>query len=179
MITLDTAANQPWKWQQPEAFQRFHRMTVDEREGATLRFEKNWGGTLASAVCAQGSWTFKRSGFLSPRITVRAPGSDTDLATFSPKWTGGGELWFSSGRRYVLKSLSFWGGDWAFEDERGLPVLTLHGPHGFLKNSGEIRVNTAAADPATLPILAILIWYVRLLMNEDAATSTACNVAVG
>ncbi len=176
MITLDTATAVQWKWHQPEALQRFHRMTVDGQEAAILRFVKNWGGSLATAECAQGSWTLKRSGFLSPRITVRETGSESDLAVFNPKWTGGGQLQLASGRRYVLKSLSFWGGDWAFEDDRSVPVLTLHGPHGFLKNSGEITVNAAAADPAELTLLAVLIWYVRLLMNEDAAA--CCGAAV-
>jgi len=175
MVTLDLAARAQWKWQQPEAFRRFHRMTIDGQEAATLQFEKNWGGSLATVESANGRWTFKRSGFLSPRITVREPGSDTDLAVFTPKWTGGGELRLKSGRCYLLKSLSFWGGDWAFEDESGVAILTLHGPHGLLHNSGEITTYAAAADRAELLLLAALIWYVRLLMNEDAA---ACCGAV-
>ena len=81
MITLDTATGLQWKWHQPQALNRFHQMTVDGREAATLRFVKNWGGSLATAECAQGRWTFKRSGFLSPRITVRECGGvDRDLA---------------------------------------------------------------------------------------------------
>jgi hypothetical protein len=179
MIALNSATDSQWKWQQSEAFQRFHQMTVNNSEAATLRFEKNWGGSLATAVSAHGCWTLKRCGFLSPRISVREQGSETDLAIFSPKWTGGGTLEFTSGRRYALKSLSFWGGDWAFEDEHGTPVLTLHGPHGLLKNSGEITVNRPAADPAALPILAVLIWYLRLLMNEEAASTAACVAVIG
>jgi hypothetical protein len=176
MVTLDAVPGAQWKWQQPEALKRFHRMTVNGEEAATLRFVKNWGGSLATAEYAQGIWTFKRSGFLSPRITVREPGGQSDLAVFIPKWTGGGELRLSSGRNFALKSLNFWGGDWAFEDGRDVPVLTLHGPHGFLKNSGEITINSAAAGPAELALLAVLIWYIRLLMDEDAAAASTTAI---
>ena len=171
MIQTNTAAGLQWKWQQPEAFRRFHELNCDGEVLCTLQFAGGCG-SLARAESAHGRWTFKRAGFLSPRITIRKAGDTADFAVFLPKWTGGGELRFTAGPVYNLKSLSFWGGDWAFENQRGETLLALHGPHGFLKSQGELLVNQAG-DPADLTLLAALAWYTCLLMREDAAVSSA------
>ncbi|MEO8373142.1 MAG: hypothetical protein ABI806_28410 [Candidatus Solibacter sp.] len=171
MIQTNTAAGLQWKWRQPQAFQRFHEMTSNNEVVCTLQFAGGCG-SLARADSVNGSWTFKRSGLLTPRVTVRQAGEAADTAVFFPKWTGGGELQFADGARYMLKSLSFWGGDWAFENLRGETLLSLHGPHGFLKSHGEIEVNTTGGA-AELTLLAALAWYLRLLMIEDAAVSSA------
>ncbi len=175
-MTPPTPAPQ-WQWKQPEAVRRYHELSIDNQRVATLNFDKNWGGSLATAACEFGVWTLKRNGFLSPRITLRAQGAETDLAVFEPKWTGGGMLRFAAGRAYELKSLSMWGGDWAFVDERGAHLLTLHGPHGMVRNSGEITADLAAADAPTLYLLAIIAWYVNLLMAEDAAACAGASAA--
>ena len=169
MIQTNTAAGLQWNWQQPEVFKRFHEMSCDGEVVCTLQFAGGCG-SLARAESVHGSWTFKRGGFLTPRITVRKAGEAADTAVFFPKWTGGGELRFGNGASYTLKCLSFWGGDWAFENPRGENLLSLHGPHGFLKSQGELLVN-AAGDAAELTLLAALAWYIRLLMMEDAATA--------
>jgi len=169
MTQPNTAAGLQWKWSQPEAFKRIHQMTRGDEVAATLSFG-GMCGSLATAESAHGRWTFKRGGFLSPRVTVRKAGETNDLAVFYPKWQGGGELRFTAGETYTLKSLNFWGGDWAFENQRGEIVVSLHGPHGFLKSAGEIEVG-AASDHADVTLLAILGWYLRLLMLEDAAAT--------
>ena len=170
MNQVETAAGLQWDWRQPAALKRFHELTCGGDVIGTLQFAGGCG-SLATAESAYGSWTFKRAGFLSPRITVRKVDESGELAVFVPKWTGGGELHMTGGESYKLKCLSFWGGDWAFENQRGEALLSLHGPHGFLKNHGEIVVN-AAVDSATLTLLAALAWYVRLLMNEDAVMTS-------
>ena len=169
MIQTNTAAGLQWKWRQPEVFRRFHELNCNEEVVCTLQFAGGCG-SLATAESAHGSWTFKRGGFLTPRITVRKAGDAADTAVFFPKWTGGGELRFADGSTYTLKCLSFWGGDWAFENSQGESLISLHGPQGFLKSHGEIVVN-AAGDAARPVLLAALGWYIRLLMIEDSATA--------
>ena len=170
MIQTNTAAGLQWKWRQPAAFKRFHEMTCDGEVVCTLQFS-GVCGSPATLESPYGSWTFRRGGFLTPRITARKAGESDGTAVFLGKWTGGGELRFARGESYTLKCRSFWFGDWAFENSRGETLLVLHGPHGFLKQQGEIVVNSAG-DVAELTLLAALAWYIRLLMVEEAAATS-------
>jgi hypothetical protein len=49
---------------------------------AVLRWAKRWG-SLATGESADRYWSFKRVGFLRPRITIREAGSDSNVAVFS------------------------------------------------------------------------------------------------
>src|SRR5271169_4895055 len=108
MTALNQAVGRQFEWRQPEVFRRFHELMADGRTVASLRFEKSCG-TLATAEYGEARWTFKRTGFWSPRVSVRQAGSEADLAIFTPRWTGGGGLAFAAGRKFQLRSLSFWG----------------------------------------------------------------------
>jgi hypothetical protein len=165
------------EWRQPEARQRLYELTRNAETIATLRFEKR-SGSLATGQYGKDQWTLKRTGFLSPRVLIREIGSDQELAIFTPTWTGGGWLTFTSGRRYHLRSTNFWQTEWAFEAVDGAPVIILTGPHGVFKQGGHARVSESAASLPETPVLLLLIWYLRILMNEDAsavAVITACG----
>ena len=175
MTALNQAVGTRFEWRQPEAFRRFHELLADGNTVASLRFEKSCG-TLATATYGDTRWTFKRSGFWSPSVSVREAGSDYDLAVFTPRWTGGGELAFTNGRRFQLRSVSFWGGEWAFETEEGSEVVSVHGPHGMVRACGEASLGLPAGSIPETPVLLLLIWYLRLLMQEDASAATAATV---
>ena len=51
----------------------------------------------------------------------------------------------------------------------GTAAVTLSGPSGLLKQNGNVLVASGMATSPETPVLVMLIWYVRLLMNEDAA----------
>src|ERR1039457_7428043 len=87
-------------------FCAFYQSTDNGREIATLRFESSCG-SLATGECGQARWTFKRTGFLSPKISVREAGSETNIALFTPGWMGSGWVVFSSGRHYHLRHTNF------------------------------------------------------------------------
>jgi hypothetical protein len=160
-----------FEWLQLESRPRVYRLARNEDELATLKFEK-CSGSLATAKFGLKEWTFKRTGFLSPKVSIREVGSETDLAIFSPSWSGGGSLTFLSGQRYRLRQTNFWGTEWAFETEDGSPAVVLSGPHGGFKQSGEIRVAQSAASTPETPLLILLIWYLRVLMSDDAVVAT-------
>ena len=165
------------EWRQPEALQRLYQLARNGDVIATLRFEKR-SGSLAAGQYGQSNWTLKRTGFLAPRVLVREAGSDIDLAVFTPRWTGSGWLAFASGRRYQLRSTNFWQTEWTFEAEDGTPVVVLTGPHGMFKQGGHAKVSESAASPPETSVLLLLIWYLRILMNEDAsavAVVVACT----
>ena len=76
-MNFEQAAGNDLVWREPQ--RRSHEVTCNGEVVAALRFEKGWG-SLATGECGQTQWTFKRTGFLSPRITVRQVGSETDIA---------------------------------------------------------------------------------------------------
>jgi hypothetical protein len=167
-----------FEWSQPEAFRRLYQLANpligDGQAIGTLRFEK-LGGSLATAEFGADCWTLKRTGFLSPRILIRQAGSEQDFAVFTPTWTGGGWLVFASGRRYQLRSKNFWATEWAFEAEDGTPAVVLTGPSGFLKHGGHATVTEFGASFPEAPLLLLLIWYLRVLMSEDAVVVAATS----
>ena len=148
-------------------------MDLDQTAGqelATIRFETRFG-SLATAECGGPRWTFKRTGFFFPKVSVREAGSETDLAIFTPSWTGSGWVTFRSGRRYQLKHSNLRGTEWAFESEDGSAAVTLSGPHGVFRQGGKALVAPSAAGLPETPVILLLLWYVRVLMNEDAAAT--------
>ncbi len=181
-LMAENEANHPeqtpaveYEWRQTEALRRFYRLEKDGLEDGSLRFD-NSTGSRATGQFGTAIWTFKRTGFLAPKVSVRTPGSEADLALFSPGWSGGGSVSFASGRTYHLRQKNFWGSEWAFETEDGSSVIRLSAKHGVLKKSAAVRLSPAAVGAEETPILMLLIWYVRLLANEDAG---AAVVAAG
>jgi len=178
MLGFASSAGARLEWRQPEAFRRFHEFTVDGVGQGRLHFEKGCG-TLAAAEYGNSRWTFKRSGFWSPKVTVREAGSETDMAVFTPRRSGGGELRLATGGKFQLKSAGLWSGEWAFETEGGAEVVSVHGPHGLIRNRGEVCLGLGAASRPETPLLLMLLWYLLLLMQDDAAAATSAAVACG
>lgn len=174
-MSTDQVVGQELEWRQPRAGRRLYELTEAGRGVAALRFQSVCG-SLAAGEYGSGKWTFKRTGFLSPRISVRAEGSDTDIATFTPGWMGGGWIVFGWGRRYQLRQSNFWGTQWTFQGEDGKPAITLSARQGFLKEGGLVTVAPSAQGLTETPVLLLLIWYVRVLMNEDASAAATAAV---
>src|SRR6266849_9596869 len=65
------------------------RLLADGEVAATLTWARSWG-SLATGKSGGSEWTFKRLGFLRPRVTVRGTGSDSNLAVLSINWAGEG-----------------------------------------------------------------------------------------
>ena len=176
-MTLEQVVGRQMEWRQPGALRRFYQLTQDGREIASLRFEKSCG-SLASGECGQARWTFKRIGFLSPKISVREAGSETDLAQFTAGWMGTGWVVFNAGRRYYLRHTNFWGTEWAFEAEDGTAAVSLSGNQGLLKHGASVTLGQATAGLPEAPVMLLLIWYLRVLMNADASAAAvvaACS----
>jgi len=165
-MNADQAAGRELEWCQPESFRRFYQLKFQGSEVGTLRFEKRYG-SRATGAYGESKWTFKRTGFFSRNVSVRASGSETDIAMFTQGWTGGGSIAFNSGRRYRLRYKNLWGTRWAFEAEDRTAVVSLSGPRGLLKHRGTTTVAPFAANLPETPVMLLLIWYVRLLMNAD------------
>jgi hypothetical protein len=161
-------------WIQPAARKREHELRAGDDVVATLHFQR---GSLADAEAAGGHWTFKRQGFWQPRVTVRTPGSDADLAVFHPRWVGGGTLEFPDGRAVRLSSANFWQSEWVWQ-ENEKPLIRFKGRHGLIKARGAVEIQPDAPALPDLAMLVLLGWYLILLYAEDsAAASSAASVA--
>jgi hypothetical protein len=171
-MSLGQTAGHELEWRQPEMMRRFFELADGGQQVASLRFESGFG-SLATGNCGQGSWTFKRSGFLSPKVSVREAATGNESAVFTPGWSGSGWVAFRAGVRYQLRSTNFWRTEWAFEAEDGSVLVTLEGRPHLFKQGGVVTVAELAASVAETPVLLLLMWYVRVLMHEDAAAGAA------
>src|SRR5260370_2828464 len=127
---------------------------------ATLRWQK---GSLFLGEAAEGRWTFKRTGFLRPKVTVRPENSSTDMATLAFSGSGG-RLAFPDGRTYLWTAKQ---AEWSLKDATGelLVQMKSMGTPGNL--SGEVVLTLAALALPELSFLILLSWYVLVLQSKD------------
>jgi hypothetical protein len=152
-----------------------HELRAGKDLVATLQLLK--GASLFLGEAADGQWTFKRTGWLCPKVTVRRKDDTTDVITFTP--STGGALEFPDGRRY------FWAStqrgpfpsppqEWSFKDTDGdvLVWMNLTGT-APVTLSAEVTVSRAALALPDLSLLTLLGWYVLVLTSNDAAEAAA------
>jgi hypothetical protein len=177
MRSLREVASQELVWKQPSGMKRIYELHVGEEVLATLRWQK-LSGTLAQAETAEGNWTFKRSGFLHPVVTVRNAGSDVpDIAVFEPSWTGKGTLQLPENRSLRWASTNFWHSEWAWLDNNGNPLISFKNKYGWTKVEGQVEVAQAATNLPEFSLLITLGWYLMVQMASDASASTAATTA--
>lgn len=169
-------------WVQPKLSHRNFELRAGDLLFATLEFQSAWG-SLATAICSDGNWSFKRVGFFNPRVTVRSAGQETDLAVYRPKWTGTeGELAFLSGQHFHWKAANFWATQYAFVMPDGSPILTfkpgVEEGHlsDFFKYQARVEIEPGVIRIPELPVLALLGWYLMILQQDDATAASAAAV---
>lgn len=182
MKKITEVAHNPLSWVQPKASARYYELRADAEIAATLSFRSS-SGSLATAVLEGGSKTFKRIGFLNPRVTVRDAGGLEDLATYHPRLWGGGDLVFSDGLVIHWRSTNFWGTSWAFADATG-QILVDFKPgleHERLSDMFKTQATVTTKNPASLQgresLLVVLGLYLLILQEEDTTASAAAVVA--
>lgn len=180
--TLKTMNAQALYWVQPKAMEKRFELRSADQQYAALHFPSAFG-SLATASTMDGTWTYKRVGFFSTRITVRAEGSETDLAIFKPKWTGThGVLEFAMGQTYLWNTANFWGTRFQFTDANGSPLVNFHlGADDWklsdiFKTQARMEINPGAVGIADLPILATIGFYLLILYQEDSSAATTAAV---
>ncbi len=172
----------PLYWVQPKTFDRWFELRAGDQVVATLGWETSCG-SLARGSTAQGSWTFKRVGFLNPRVTVRQSGSEIDVAVFWPRWLGDGTLELASGAVFRWQSTNFWGTDWMFSAGDGTPLLALKegSKEGKLsdmfKTQSLVEIHPEAYDVPDIGLLVLVGWYLMILRQDDAAAGAAAAAA--
>jgi hypothetical protein len=166
-ITAGVAAR--LEWTQPGVLHRDFALLADGEQIASLRFRSAFG-TLATAESADGCWTFKRAGFWQRRVTVRACGSEADLATFQNNtWNGGGTLHMADGRAFRATT-NFWQTRYEFLDEQDEPLVRFN-IGGVFHMSAVVEILPAAHGLLEAPLMAMLGWYLAIMMHDDAAAA--------
>jgi hypothetical protein len=175
MRILTELAGRELLWTPSPGQKKTYELRTGEEIAATVRFERS---SLATAEVAGASWTFKREGFWHPRVTVRLPGSATDLAVFRPGWSGAGTLDLSPSRQIQWKSASFWRSSWDWQEADGRPLVHFKSRHKWTKMEAEMVIEPPATELAELPLLVTLGWYLLVLLAQDSAAAGATTVAV-
>jgi hypothetical protein len=161
-------------WVQPARLNQEYELRAGEEVVGRLRFQRS---SLATGDSAYQSWTFKREGFWHPRITIRVPGSDDNVATFQPGWAGGGTLELAPGNQLRFAAANFWHSQWDWLDPQNQPLVHFKSHQGLLKVEGQVSIETAAIKSPDLPLLVVLGWYLLVLFARDAAASSAGSTA--
>jgi hypothetical protein len=170
-------AASPLAWNQPSAMQREYDLQAGDKFVGHLRFEKSFG-SLASAKVDNQEWTFKREGFLHPRVTVRVPNSPADVAVFHATWSGGGTVSLTDGHEVDWRCTNFWKSEWSFSAKNGQLLIRFHRQTGILKVSAQMEIDSAGADSPDLRLLIALGWYLMLLAAQDAAIVVATTIII-
>jgi hypothetical protein len=167
---LSDLVGQGMIWSKPNWMKGAYELRLGDERIATLKFRSIWG-TFATGETAEGSWTFKRTGFLQNRVTVRVPGSDADIAVFVANWKMGGTVELPDGRRYRANT-NFWMTSYALTDEAGRPVVSYRRIGGMASLSAVVEIEPAVAALRELPWLMLLGWYLAIMMHQDSAAAS-------
>jgi hypothetical protein len=176
MKSLDDAGKS-LKWEQSGRLAS--QLVADGNIVATLTWAKSWG-SLATGESADGTWTLKRLGFLRPRVTVREPGSESDLAVLSINWMGEGAVAFSYGETFHFKRSGFWHPEWSMSDSSGGRLFSLKPDAGWRKWKADVEIEGGNVLSKRTTLLVILGWYVIILISEydfDGGASFAAVMA--
>jgi len=157
------------RWEQPRVFGREWELRHGDETVATLTFRSAFG-TLATARCADGSWTFKRVGFWQTRATVRAEGAADDLAVFEHNtWSGGGTLTLAGGRP-IRVTTNFWQSKIEFQASEE-EVLFRYVTEGFIRQESELEVMPPLHRLREMPWLLLFGWYLVVMMHQDSSSA--------
>lgn len=164
-------ANRPLTWSQPHALKQAFDLADGEVAIGSLVFRSSFG-TFATGRLSDGCWTMKRLGFLRTRVEIRPCDTDTAVGTFhNNTWSGGGTLALADGRE-LRANTNFWHSRFEFVDSEGR-ALVRYEIGGVLKTSGEMHITDAGAALADIAWIALLGWYLVVMMRYDSAVAAS------
>jgi hypothetical protein len=161
MGPIAAVAGQELLWAQPSRMKRAYELRAGDEILATLCWQR---GSLADAEAADHQWTFKQPRGWNPPVTVRARGSDVDIAVFHRSWgTTTGSLELAPGRGMVLGFAHYWlRTEWVWLEEAGATLVHVKAARWLLKTEGRVEISPRAAGLPDTPLLVLLGWYLLL-----------------
>lgn len=174
MFSLTHLTHAELHWKQPNLFKMNYELQRDREVLARLHFPTSFK-TAALARCADGSWTFERSGFIHYKVRVTSPDVGQPLAVLDYKTNRVETL---SGQTYLFK-VNFWQTEYTFHTHAGQPWLRMVSK-GVLNPALEVKIFPAAVDlpaPSPLPWMILLGWYLVVLAHNDAVVASTTVAA--
>ena len=139
---------------------------------------------LARVRTAEGTWTIKHVGILTPIVTLREEGRPTNLATFHPHAFRHGKLEFQDGPSFDWVRLHEAGPGGAFLDGTGMPLVHLQVHLGVDRTAAsdletcDVDLNLAPAAQDRQALLASMGWFLILLDHMKARDGVAAEMAL-
>jgi hypothetical protein len=131
--------------------------------------------TAAHATAGGSAWTFRRSGFLRPTVSVRRVGS-TELLTAQITASGRCELTID-GRQLRWKATSCLRGEFAWLSIDGTELIRYRPRMPWRNTQQVIDVVSGDLPAETATLLALLGAFLLMLTVNDAAAVTAAVLA--
>jgi len=166
MRTIPPERSGSLAWKQSPAQPRHYELRAGEDTVAELEFLKTFG-TLAHGRTAEQSWTFKRTGFLSPVATARVEGSGQEAAVFHPDFSGThGQIRLSGGDIFEFRLAGVWSRQALLVDNSRREVFRIH-----LKGDAALGAAVEVRLPETpeITLLLLMTWYVLVLQMQEEA----------
>ncbi|MGB9611108.1 MAG: hypothetical protein ACPL7M_09055 [Bryobacteraceae bacterium] len=166
MTTIPPERSGSLAWKQSPAQPRHYELRAGEDTVAELEFLKTFG-TLARGRTPQQSWTFKRTGFLSPIATARVEGAGQDAAVFHPDFSGThGQIRLASGEIFEFRLAGVWSRQALLVDDSRREVFRMH-----LKGDASLGAAVDVRLPETpeIALLLLMTWYVLMLQMQEEA----------
>lgn len=159
-------------WRQPKASQRTYELASEDQVLDVLSFPKLLG-TLAETQAGGTRYTFKRSGFLNPKVTIRKAPFEQDIGTMAVSWRGDGAVSMDNGRRYALRRPSVWAFHWQISDEGDGVMADIRSIPGLLRFEGKVDITERGSGNADILLLLALAWYMMVLIRQEGAAGAA------
>jgi len=138
-------------------------VTPDQQVVARLVWKNSWG-SMATGESALGNWTFKRAGFLRPKITIRKAETDESLGAVTMDFRGSGVLETSEGESYNFKMSRR---NLTVLDSNQNQILTITPEDSDRKRiQAAVQVERKGDRPDKLAFLITLGWYMILLITQ-------------
>jgi hypothetical protein len=166
------------RWIQPDVHQRLFELRERDRLHARLRIERP-SGTLATGESAEGAWTFKRVGFLNPRVTARAPASLEDVGVFTPAWGGGGSFAMARGKTMRWTPGALFGPSAQLLRPDGLILALFHtvkqglSVTDLFRTEADVEILDPAWHEPDLSLFLVWTWYLMILAYHEETLMVA------
>jgi hypothetical protein len=167
MNRIQSLQEQTLEWAQQNVLKMNYELKAGDDVVATLRFRSAFG-SHATGENADGCWTFKRVGLFQTRATIRACGSDAEIATFTNNtWSGGGALECNDGHKFLVTT-NLWQTHLEVKDASGRSLLRLKN-EGILRASATLKIQPSGLTMPEMSWMMIFIWYLAVMMRIDSS----------
>ena len=173
-------AGDVFTWTQPKATRRFFELKRGEAPSGKLEF-RSMRGTLAWPINPIQDWSFKRTGFLNPRLTIRMPDAESDNTLYYPKIFSGGSFQMLDGRNFAWEPVNFWRTKWRFIDKSGFPLMSFEqSPEEFkltelFKLHATATLESSRMTNQEFSMLINLGFYLIVLKQSGTAAAAASS----